>query len=129
MCAALRGRLAGVTIAEEIPAQITGPTVVNASSSLQYIDDWRMTLKCLAALKPQHFIVSDTPFTDGRTYARRQTNLPRKCLACWVFNRAEFFSTMAQLGYRDVFLVEHELPITHKGAPGPSAFGSIVFRP
>ncbi len=129
MCAALRGRIPGITVADDIPAQVVHEAVVSASSSIQYVNDWRGTLKRLAALKPQFFIVSLTPFTDGPTYARQQTNSPHKRLAAWVFNRAEFVSTMAQLGYHEAFMVEHDLPITHKDAPGPSVYGSIVFRP
>jgi putative methyltransferase (TIGR04325 family) len=130
MCAALRGRIASVTIAEDIPApdKVASPVVVNASSSLQYVNDWRKTLKRLASLKPAVFIVSLTPFTDESTYALQQTNSPHQRLSCWVFNRAELVAAMAQLDYRQAFTVEHDLPVTHKGAPGPAVFGSIVFR-
>lgn len=128
MCAALRGRIAGVTIAEDIPApdKVASPVVVNASSSLQYVNDWRETLKHLAALKPKVFIVSLTPFTEEPTYALQQTNSPHQRLACWVFNRAELVPATAQLDYRQAFAVEHDLPVTHKDAP--AVFGSIVFR-
>lgn len=130
ICAALRGHLTGITVTDGIPTQATGTVVVNASSSLQYIDDWRATLKRLAALKPQRFIVSNTPFTNGKTYARQQTNDPHQRLACWVFNRTEFASTMAQLGFYEDFAVEYDLPITHKDSPSESSVsGSIVFRP
>lgn len=131
MCAALRSRVAGVRITDEIPTpdqiQITHPVVVNASSSLQYINDWRGTLKRLAALKPQAFIISLTPFTDEPTYAMQQANSPNRRLACWVFNRAELVATMVEAGYRQVFTVEHDLPTTYKGVTQQPTSGSIVF--
>jgi putative methyltransferase (TIGR04325 family) len=130
MCEALRGRIAGVTVTDDIPTpdQVTHPLVVNASSSLQYVNDWRGTLKRLAALKPQAFIISLTSFTDEPTYALRQTNSPHRRLASWVFNRAELIAAMAQSGYRQVFTVEHDLPVTYKGVIGPRVFRSIVFQ-
>ena len=80
-------------------------------------------------LSPKYFIVSQTPMTEGPTYARQQLNMPHKKLATWVFNRADFISEMKTLGYRITFMVDHDLPLTHKNAPGPSSIVSMVFRP
>jgi putative methyltransferase (TIGR04325 family) len=122
------GEASFVTIVEDIPAAIAGPVLVNASSAIQYISDYRATIARLAALAPICFIVSLTPFTGGPTYARQQLNIPRKKIATWVFNRAEFISEMAGLGYSLSFTVDHELPITYGNAPGASSFASMIFH-
>jgi putative methyltransferase (TIGR04325 family) len=139
LCSAIQRRLAPVllarfgeasfvTILDDIPARLTGPVLVNASSAIQYISDYRGTIARLAALAPVCFIVSLTPFTDGPTYARQQLNIPRKKIATWVFNRPEFVSEMAGLGYSLSFTVDHALPVTYGNAPGPSSFASMVFH-
>jgi putative methyltransferase (TIGR04325 family) len=122
------GEASFVAITEDIPEALAGPVIVSASSAIQYISDYRATIARLAALAPICFIVSLTPFTDGPTYARQQLNIPRKKIATWVFNRAEFISEMAGLGYSPSFTVDHELPITYGNAPGASSFTSMVFH-
>ena len=69
-----------------------------------------------------------TPFGDTATYARQQLNIPHKRVANWVFNRRDFISALNDLGYRLVFCVDHDLPITHKNAPAPSVMASMVSR-
>ena len=127
-CDARFGDASFVAIVEDIPATIAGPVLVNASSAIQYISDYRGTIARLVALAPICFIVSLTPFTDGPTYARQQLNIPHKKLATWVFNRTEFISEMTGLGYSLSFTVDHDLPITYGNAPGASSFASMVFR-
>ena len=117
-----------VQIVENIPAALDSPCIVNMSSSLLYISDYRALLGSLANLAPQFFIVSLTPLTDGPTYARMQLNIPHKKIACWVFNRGDFILEMETLGYRIIFTIDHDLPFTHKNSPGPSSFASMVFR-
>ena len=123
------GRSCSVEVAEAIPASLGGPLIVNAAGVIHYISDYRDALSKLASLAPEFFIVSQTPMTDGPTYARQQLNTPHKKLAAWVFNRADFLSEMKRLGYRSIFAVDHDLPLTHKNAPGPSSVVSMVFRP
>jgi putative methyltransferase (TIGR04325 family) len=130
MCRALRGKIEEpfIEIADDIPASLGANLIVSMSSAIQYVPDYRATLRRLADLKPHCFIVSLTPFTDDPTYARQQLNIPHKRIATWVFNRSDFISGMAELSYRLAFTVDHDLPITHKNAPGPSSIASMVFR-
>lgn len=102
--------------------------IVNASSAIQYISDWRSTITQLVALSPGYFIVGLTPFTDAPTYARQQLNIPHRHIATWVFNRDEFLSTMRTLGYRPIFGADHDVPVTHARAPAKSVFSTIVFQ-
>ena len=129
MCGAVRGEIARRSgkVVEEIPDVLPQPSIVNASSSLQYISDYRGTLARLAKLAPKFFIVSNTPFTDCPTFARQVLNTPHRKIASWVFNRGEIVAQMKALGYGPVFGVDHDLPLTHGNAPGPSVMGTIVF--
>lgn len=131
MCRAVRGEIERRSgkVVEEIPDILPQPSIVNASSSLQYILDYRRTLARLARLAPKFFVVSNTPFTNCPTFARQVLNTPHRKIASWVFNRREFVAEMKALGYRPIFCVDHDLPLTHGHAPGPSIIGSIVFCP
>jgi putative methyltransferase (TIGR04325 family) len=115
------------TAVEEIPDTLPSPLIVHAGSSLQYVSDYQTTLSRLTALRPELFIASQTPMTDCPTYARQQLNAPHRKMATWVFNRAEFVAGMETRGFRLAFSVDHDLPLTHKNAPGPSVMASMVF--
>jgi hypothetical protein len=67
-----------VKISDAIPSARQDIIIVNASSVLQYISDWRSTVAQLAALSPGYFIIGLTPFTDAPTYARQQLNIPHR---------------------------------------------------
>ena len=117
-----------VNVLEDIPDSVSSPLIANASSSLQYLPDYKSVLRRLVRLSPKFFVVSQTPVTEGPTYARQQLNLAYRRLAHWVFNRSEFISEMDTLGYSNIFSVDHNLPLTHKNAPGLSSMTSMVFR-
>jgi putative methyltransferase (TIGR04325 family) len=131
MCRAVRSEIearAGTAV-ENIPDVLPSPMIVHAGSSLQYISNYEVTLSRLTALRPAFFIVSQTPVSDCSTYARQVLNTPHRKLATWVFNRSEFIAGMEGRGYRLTFSVDHDLPLTHKNAPGPSVMASMVFSP
>lgn len=139
-CRAVRAKIAPIlvgrfgsgeffTATSDIPSAVNGRVIVNISSAIQYIDDYQFALEQLAALAPDFFIVSLTPFTESLTYACRQRNIPHKKIATWVFNRAEFIARMEKLGYRPAFSVDHDMPVTHRDTPAPRWHGSIVFAP
>ena len=117
-----------VEVSDAIPGQSRGNVIVNASSVIQYISDWRSTVERLIALNPACFIVELTPFTDAPTYARQQLNIPHRRIATWVFNRDEFLLMMRDLGYRPIFEAAHDVPVTYANAPARSTFRSIVFQ-
>lgn len=131
MCAAVREGVAaqGGRVLDEVPQVLPAPLIVNASSSLQYVSDYRATLSQLARLEPAAMVISQTPVTAQATYARQVLNTPHKKMATWVFNRTEFVAELSSLGYRLVFSADHDLPLTHGHAPGPSAMASMVFFP
>jgi len=117
-----------VGILDAIPSARQDSIVVNASSVIQYISDWRSTVAQLGALNPEYIIIGLTPFTDAPTYARQQLNIPHRRIATWVFNHQEFLSVMRDLGYMPVFEADHDVAVTYANAPAKSVFGSIVFR-
>jgi putative methyltransferase (TIGR04325 family) len=131
MCRAVRDELEGfrATAVEEIPDALPRPLIVHAGSSVQYVPDFRATLARLARLEPACFLITRTPMTEGATYARQVLNTPHRKIASWVFNRVEFVGELQALGYRLVFSVDHDLPLTHAKAPGPSAIASMAFVP
>jgi putative methyltransferase (TIGR04325 family) len=131
MCRAVRSEIearSGKAV-EDVPDVLPSPLIVHAGSSLQYVSDYQTALSRLTALNPEILIVSQTPVTDCSTYARQVLNTPHRKLATWVFNRSEFISGMEVRGYRLIFGVDHDLPLTHKNAPGPSVMTSMVFSP
>lgn len=113
----------------EIPASLPLPLIVHAGSSLQYIEAYRGVLARFAALAPDLILLTNTPVTELPTYARQVMNAPHRRIASWVFNRHELIETMRSLHYDLRFFVRHQLPLTHKNAPGPSEIASLVFRP
>jgi putative methyltransferase (TIGR04325 family) len=131
MCAAIRDEIEPHygRVTSEIPSELPSPLIVHAGSSIQYLADYRRTLSDLTNLQPEFFIISQTPMTDVPTYARQLFSVPHRTLRTWVFNRAEFVSLMRGLSYRLIFSVDHDLPLTHKNAPGPSVISSMVFMP
>jgi putative methyltransferase (TIGR04325 family) len=129
MCRAVRSEIEAHCgrVSEDIPDALVGPLIVHAGSSLQYVSDYQTILSRLAALRPDLFIVSQTPVSGCPTYARQVLSAPHRKLASWVFNRSEFVAAMDARGYRLTFSVDHDLPLTHKNAPGPSFMASFVF--
>jgi putative methyltransferase (TIGR04325 family) len=117
-----------VEISDTVPSAAEGSVIVNASSVIQYISNWRSLVAKLAALGPDYFIVGLTPFTHAPTYARQQLNVPHRRIATWVFNDQEFLSAMLDLGYKPVFEADHDVAVTYASAPAKSSFRSIVFR-
>jgi putative methyltransferase (TIGR04325 family) len=118
-----------VEILDAIPSTMKSSSIVNASSVIQYISDWRSTIAQLTSLKPAYFIVGLTPFTDAPTYARQQLNIPHRRIASWVFNHQEFLLATRDLGYRPTFDADHTVAVTYANAPAESTFRSIVFCP
>jgi putative methyltransferase (TIGR04325 family) len=129
MCRAVRGEIEAHSgrVVEEIPDALPGSLIVHAGSSLQYVADYQATLSRLASLKPDLFVLAQTPVSGCATYARQVLSTPHQKLASWVFNRLELIAGLDVRGYRLIFSVDHDLPLTHRNAPGPSVMASMVF--
>jgi hypothetical protein len=86
---------------------------VHAGGALQVIPDYQSALDRLIALKPELLAPKPqrTPCDAGY----------------WVFNRTDFITGIEKHGYRLLFSADHDLKLTHKNAPGPSVYGSMVF--
>lgn len=117
------------SISETIPGALPHPLIVNASSVIQFVSDYRAVLAQLTRLQPEFFIVARLTLTEGQTYARQVLEAPRHIFAQWVFNRADFIAEMRSFGYEQVFAADHDLPIDHGRSPGPSVLASLVFAP
>ncbi len=103
-------------------------TIVNAASSLQYMENWHGCLEDFVRLNPEAIIISNTPVSDKPTYVRCQVNNNRR-IPAWCFNRDELKKEMATLGYEQRYYIEHNQSLRHKNAPGPSTQASMIFYP
>jgi len=113
------------------PGEVGGPVgILNMASVLQYIDPWRELLKALVQLRPRHIIISETPVTRTKTYARMQCNMPNRRLATWVFNHSELLDELGRHGYTARFTTKHDLPLRIADEPSgfPSRMTSFVFE-
>jgi putative methyltransferase (TIGR04325 family) len=132
MAAALRPMIAARadhTVSDQIPEQLPHPLIVNATTSIQYIRDWKSSLAKLARLKPEFFTVTYLTLTEGPTYARQVLETPHRKVGQWVFNRDEFLEQMRVLGYQPVFSADHDVAIDQGKAPGPSIIAGLIFAP
>ena len=131
MCRAVRERIVPVlppmpvTIVEEIPASLAGPSIVSIGSAIQYIPAYRETLARLARLSPQLIIVSQTPMTDGPTSTWEQLH-PYGKIEARILNRGEFIADMKSLGYACIFKTAYNVPVKDEG--GPAFRTHMVFR-
>lgn len=114
-------------IEHQVPETLETPLIVAASSVLQYIADYADLLRRFAKLGPEHIVISLTPFSDLPTYARMECNHPGSRFGSLVLNRAEIVGLLSGLGYSMSFVMDHRYRTTHKHAPGPSVFTSMVF--
>ena len=114
-------------IEDHIPDSLDAPLIVSASSVLQYITDYPKILRRFATLAPEHIVISLTPVSDLPTYARIECNHPHSRFGSLVLNRAEIIDLLGNRGYPLSFVIDHEHKTTHKHAPGPSVFTSMVF--
>jgi putative methyltransferase (TIGR04325 family) len=122
------GSLSFINVTEDIPGSLSGTIIVNIGSSIQYVENYPYTLERLCLNSPQFVVASDIPICDQPTYVRQQTNRPHRSVPNWVFNRTEFISRMAAVGYKMNFCAEINWGLTHKHAPGPSIFLSMIFE-
>ena len=131
MCAAVERLKAKIdiefTISEAMPSSVRQPSIVNAASVLQYIDNWQGALEDFARLKPEAIIISNTPMSDVPTYVRCQTNGRDRRIPAWCFHREDLTREMARLGYQRRYYIEHDHKLRHKDAPGPSVQASMIF--
>jgi putative methyltransferase (TIGR04325 family) len=122
-----RSKFKSVEVVEEIPPSLSNPLIVHASSSIQYVSDYRAALSRFFGLAPEIFIIAHAPVTDAPTFAQEQRNHPHRTIARWVFNRNDLISEIEQGGYRLAFIFDHQLPVTHKNS-SPSNDVSMVFH-
>jgi putative methyltransferase (TIGR04325 family) len=115
-------------IEDRVPVTLDAPLIVCASGVLQYISDYPDTLRRFAKLKPEYIIISLTPISDLPTYARMQCNNPHSRYGSLVLNRAEIVGILEDASYSLSFVMDHNYQTTHKNAPGPSRYTSMVFR-
>jgi putative methyltransferase (TIGR04325 family) len=76
-----------------------GPVdLVHAASSLQYVEDWRGTLRALAALQPEYMLLSDLFIGPIPSFVSLQ-NYYGSRIAHWFWNEAEFLEACRDAGY------------------------------
>lgn len=105
VCAAGRQLFADdgrVTFSTQRPIDAPPPDVVYANSVVQYVDDYRGTLRTLAGLGAEYLLLSRTAIWPGARFATQQVNLEGHVLPHWFLNEREVFELLRDLGYAPV---------------------------
>lgn len=102
VCAAARQLFADdgrVTFLTQVPTAAAPPDVVYANGVIQYVDDYRGTLRMLAGLRAEYLLLSRTAIWPGARFATQQINLDGHVLPHWFLNEREVFEFLHDLGY------------------------------
>jgi putative methyltransferase (TIGR04325 family) len=88
-----------VIFVNKIPSNSFKCDIVNASSSMQYIDDWKGLLKSFQNYKPEFMIFSDLPAGDIESFVTTQSYYGNK-IPVRFYNIGEFIFAMEEIGYK-----------------------------
>jgi putative methyltransferase (TIGR04325 family) len=111
--------------------------LLNAGSSIHYVDDWLGLLKNIASLGVQYMIFSDLPAADNKTFVTNQIYYGKR-IPVRFWNLEEFIKGVSQLGF-EVILKSHYrgyymnpdsvLPLDNfSDEYKPSHFSQLVFK-
>lgn len=102
---------------------------VFSSSSIQYLKDWRPTLRALIQSTCQYLYITRMPFVTGRSFVfvERAKGYNTEYLG-WAINKPEFVSFVKQNGMKLVReFVNHPGPLI-KGAPERNLYMGLLFE-
>jgi putative methyltransferase (TIGR04325 family) len=80
-------------------------------SSIQYFSDWQSILRAVAELNPRYIVISDSTFTNSKTFCTLQKNVSKRVIPRWIFQEEEMSTLMKQIGYRKKLETENFSPI------------------
>jgi putative methyltransferase (TIGR04325 family) len=99
----LRGESLAVRFMSALPRDMESVDVIVLSGVLQFVEEYEVLLKELAALKPLFWLFTFLPAGEIPTFASAQLNVPGSVLPVWFFNLNELVQKIEALGYRVVF--------------------------
>ena len=88
-----------VNFINQLPSKGYQVDIINASSSMQYVDDWKALLNRFKDYKPDFMIFSDLPAGDIEPFVTTQNYYGNK-IPVRFYNLSEFILVMNELGYR-----------------------------
>lgn len=89
-----------ISFHESLDESVGKIDIVFLSGVLQYIRDYKGTLKVLAGLRPSFILMTYTSAGNIQTFASAQVNLRGSVIPAWFFSVQEITDLMNVLGYR-----------------------------
>ena len=80
-------------------------------SSIQYFNDWQLILQAVTELNPRYIVITDTTFTNSKTFCTLQKNLNKRVIPRWIFQEEQMTTLMKQFGYRKKLETNNFSPI------------------
>ena len=87
---------------------VSGVSIVNANSSLQYVEDYQGALSALCRYRAEYVLIAKTIFTEAPSFATVQMNTPGAFVPCWIFNIGEITDMLRRGGYSPLIRVPVE---------------------
>ena len=85
--------------------------LVYFGSSIQYFNDWQSILRAVTELNPRYIVITDTTFTNSKTFCTLQKNLRKNVIPRWIFQEEEMTTIMKQFGYQKKLETNNFSPI------------------
>lgn len=85
--------------------------LVYFGNSLQYFNDWQSILRAVTEFNPRYIVISDTTFSNSKTFCTLQKNLSRSVIPRWIFQEEEMSTLMSQLRYKKKLETNNFSPI------------------
>ncbi|TAN42032.1 MAG: methyltransferase, TIGR04325 family [Nitrospirae bacterium] len=92
--------------------------IVHIGSSIQYIEDWKGTLKSLCAMQADYIMLTNIPAGDVPTFATAQNYYGSK-IASWFLNARDIIDVMKSYGFVLSFKSTYDLKILGVVQPYP----------
>lgn len=108
--------LPGLRLLDKMPAKPARYDVVQAASSLHYVDDWRGLLTLFAALDPKYLIMTELTAGPIESFVTTQRYYDG-AIPVRFWSLDELCETLAALGFRPILKLPH-MPLV-RGVQGP----------
>jgi putative methyltransferase (TIGR04325 family) len=89
-----------ITFGNSLPSEDISFDVVYLNGVLQFIENFRATLRHLCNLQPTYILAVRHPAGEVPTFATAQVNVSKSILPCWFFNSQELIDLVTAEGYR-----------------------------
>lgn len=73
--------------------------LVYFGSSIQYFNDYKSILRECVQLNPRYIVISDSTFSNSKTFCTLQKNMSKRVIPRWIFQEQELSALMKENGY------------------------------